>query len=139
MGISANKNTASKLTVCFVLKPISLLPFWALWLLHNIVLLESWHFYLPIRRKNKPEEKLFPQDIKLLFNIQTFVKSIPSPFPPTHMEPGYRYWQTHTAWYCTLDVSIKYPGKQKVAICLCLPQICYRTQAYNMHPCQAYR
>lgn len=55
------------------------------------------------------------------------------------MEPGYRCWQTHTTLYCTLDVSIKYPGKHKVAICLCLPQICYRTQACNMHPCQAYR
>lgn len=89
MGISANKNTASKLTVGFVLKPISLPAFCAPWLLHNIVLLESWHLYLPIRTKNKTEEKLFPQDIKLLFNIQTFVKSIHSPFFPTHVEAGY--------------------------------------------------
>jgi len=102
MGTSLNKSTASKPIVGFVLKPISLLPFCALWLLHNFVLLESWHFYLPIRTKNKTEEKLFPQDSKLFFNIQTFFKSTPSAFFPTHIERGYRYWQTHTELYCSL-------------------------------------
>lgn len=41
MDILANKNTASKLTVGFVLKPISLLPLCALRFPQNIVLIES--------------------------------------------------------------------------------------------------